>query len=327
MRNFLIGAFLILSVSLANAEPKFIEMEKWDTYEFFSHYYPDQKRIEALGEGFISRKKSPIGVRKQEAFVDALLGGVRNIAEEIAKLKKTHRFKTIKSKKSGKDIETLFFNIREKVGDFEIDSQSIIEDATIKDDLININYKGQQFVIKNFELISPPVEFVDFIKWNNPPKKISVIEIKGIQWNEKEGEVALLISYPFDAAKSRKIGKEAKTLDFEFQKDNSGNFVYKTVTIEGLAHGGGEDTPDAMRKKALNDGLRNAVENVNGVFIQSLTEVENSTLSKDEIISQSLGIAQVIDKKFNPRFTSEGNFEMVCTVTAKVPLVRIIAKD
>jgi hypothetical protein len=65
---------------------------------------------------------------------------------------------------------------------------------------------------------------------------------------------------------------------------------------------------------------------LNGVFIQSLTEVENSMLKKDEIISQTIGIANVLDKKFNSRFTSEGNFEVVCSVIAKVPILRIIAK-
>jgi hypothetical protein len=81
-----------------------------------------------------------------------------------------------------------------------------------------------------------------------------------------------------------------------------------------------------MKKKALDDAPRNAVEKVNGVFIQSLTEIENSMLKKDEIVSQTIGIASVVDKKFFSRFTSEGNFEIVCSAIAKVPILRIVAK-
>jgi len=70
--------------------------------------------------------------------------------------------------------------------------------------------------------------------------------------------------------------------------------------------------------------LKNAVENVNGVYIQALSEVENAILTRDEIISQTLGIAKIVKKSFSPGFTAQGNYEITCTVSAKVPIIIVI---
>lgn len=294
----------------------------------------EQIKFEAEGNGFSLSKNAPLEVQKQEAFVAAFFEGLDKIAAQIADLKKTLIVKSISTKQKGVlSQEKLLIAVREKVGDFEVDSQAIVVDAGLKDYIINVEYKNQKFILKEFELISPPIEFVDFPKWNNPPKSISGINLKDLKY-EWDGKYktwicTVMLSYLYDTTKiekNKKVKIEVKTLDFEFQRDNSNNYVFETVIISGSAYGGGADTPDTIRKKALDDALRNAVEKVNGVFIQSLTEVENAQLTKDEIISQTLGIANVIDKKFNPKFTSEGNYEIVCTVTAKVPIVRIVAK-
>lgn len=292
-----------------------------------------QKEFEAKGEGLSFSKDATLEVQKQEAFIAAFFAGLNEIAENIAIFKKTLIIKSIPIKQSGVLVhEALFSAVREKIGDFEIDSQTIIENLDLKDYIINIDYNNQKFILKNFELISPPIEFVDFPEWNNPPKSISGINLKDLKYRGDKDKIwvcTVMLSYLYDTDKIKKertMKVEVKTLDFEFQRDNSNNYVFETIIINGSAYGGGTDTPDIIRKKALDDALRNAVEKVNGVFIQSITEVENAQLTKDEIISQTLGIANVIDKKFNPKFTSEGNYEIVCTITAKVPIVRIIAK-
>jgi hypothetical protein len=293
-----------------------------------------QKEFETTGEGLSFSKDATLEVQKQEAFVAAFSDGLNQIAERIAAFKNISTIKSIPIKKSGVLVhEKLFHAVREKIGDFEIDSQTIVENYLATDYIINIDYKNQKFIIKVGQLISPPIEFVDFPEWNNPPKSISGINLKDLkyEWDDKDKSwvCKVMLSYLYDTDKIKKertMKVEVKTLDFEFQRDNSNNYVFETVIINASAYGGGADTPDIIRKKALDDALRNAVEKVNGVFIQSLTEVENAQLTKDEIISQTLGIANVIDKKFNPRFTSEGNYEIVCTVTAKVPIVRIVAK-
>ena len=116
-------------------------------------------------------------------------------------------------------------------------------------------------------------------------------------------------------------------MTFEYQKDGSGDYVFEKTTIDGAAYGGGDDAPDAIRKNALDEALRNAVEKVNGVYIQSLSKRENAVLTKDEIISRTLGVAKVLERKFTPKFTSEGNYEVVCTVTADVPIMILVPEN
>jgi hypothetical protein len=293
----------------------------------------EQIIFEAEGNGLALSKGAPLEVQKQEAFVAAFAEGLSKIAEKIANLKKTPTIKAIQPiiQKGVLIHDKVFSAVRETISEFDVDSQAIVEDFILRDYIVNVDYKNQKYIVKEFMLISPPIEFTDFPQWINPPKTISGINIRDLkfEFENKELLCILMLSYIYDTAKITKETRkkvEVKTLDFEFQRDNSNKYVFDTVIINGSAYGGGADTPDIIRKKALDDALRNAVEKVNGVFIQSLTEVENAALTKDEIIFQTLGIGNVIDKKFNPRFTSEGNYEIVCTVTAKVPIVRIVAK-
>lgn len=294
-----------------------------------------QIKFEVEGHGFSVSEGMPIEVQKQEAFVAAFFSGISRIAERLAELKETTivEGKLVKDKEGKMVHDKIFVAFRERVGEFNVDSQSILVDAELKDYIINVEYSNQKVILKMLKMISPPLEFFEFPMWNTSPKKIFGIDLKDVQWewdkDDKNWFCTVLLSYLYDKTKIEKGKKEkiiAKNLDFEFQRDNSNNYVFETIKITGSAYGGGADTPDAIRKRALEAALRNAVEKVNGVFIQSLTEVENAQLIKDEIISQTLGIANVIDKKFNPRFTSEGNYEVSCTVTAKVPILRIVIK-
>jgi hypothetical protein len=79
-----------------------------------------------------------------------------------------------------------------------------------------------------------------------------------------------------------------------------------------------------IRDKALKEALRNAVEHGNGVFIQAVTEVKNAITTRDEIISQSIGLARVVEKDFIPQFTSQGNYQVTCKVTANVPVMELV---
>jgi len=294
----------------------------------------EQIKFEAQGDGLPYSKNAPLEIQKQEAFIAAFFTGLSQIAELIADYKKIPIVKENPIKQKGPLLhDKIFASVHEKVAEFNVDSQTIVEDYLVKAYIVNTDYNNQKIIIKEFRLISPPLEFLELPLWNSSPKEISGVGIKNISWewdkNENGWLCSISLSYLYDTAKTekdKKVKNEVKTLDFEFQKDNSNNYVFDTVLINGSAYGGGADTPDIIRKKALDDALRNAVEKVNGVFIQSLTEVENAQLTKDQIISQTLGIAKVINKKFVPKFTSEGNYEIVCTVTAKVPIVRIVVK-
>ncbi|MBA3017352.1 MAG: hypothetical protein KJ550_00315 [Proteobacteria bacterium] len=142
-----------------------------------------KQKIDAVGVGAYleASQDAPLEIRKQEAFVAAFLDGIRNIAQEIAEPEKLSTTEWGK----GKD-NTIFFNLHKKVAGFEVDSQSIIKNYLLTEDLIIINFKGQRFIIKNWQLISPPVEFAEFPKWDNPPAAISGVQIQDLEWEEDE---------------------------------------------------------------------------------------------------------------------------------------------
>lgn len=287
------------------------------------------KNIDVKGYGLPASKHASLEVKKQEAFASALVVGTRNIVEIIYKSK----IQSIAVVKEFKVVsEKMLSTAQGTIKDFEIDSQTMIEGQKLLEDIISCNFKEQKIVVRHNKLVFPSIDFLNFPNWQSAPKAISGIDIRNIawEWDKSIGDWACIVdlSYLFDPLKIKKEEKQkAKVLTFKYEKDNSGNLIFQTVTIEGAAYGGGDDTPDRVRKNALDDALRNAVEKTNGVYIQTLSEVKDTILTKDEIISQTLGVAKVLDKNFAPRFTSEGNYEITCTVTAKVPIMVIVAKD
>ncbi len=294
----------------------------------------EQITFEESGSGLSSSHGESPQIQKQEAFVAAFFDALSQIGMKISQYKQKKVYKTIitvQNREVKKD--KLFVEVREKMGAVDLDSQAIIVDFNMLSYIVNANYKDQKIIVKDFQLLSPLIDFLDFPSWSASPKTIDEIQIKDIKWewdnHEKTWACNLRASYLFDSNKDEQekgVNLEAKSLHFEFEKDISNNHVFETTTIEGHAYGGGGDSPDSIRKKALDDALKSAIEKVNGVFIQSLTEVKDTRLKKELIISQAIGIAQVIKKSFNPRFTSEGNYEIVCTASVQVPIIRIVAK-
>ena len=166
-----------------------------------------KRKIYVEGVGAPVSKDAPLETRKQEAFIAAFLEGIRNIAEEIADLEK---LSTIEWK--GKKGETLFSNLHKKVAGFEVDSQTILKEKEFEViDLIIINFKGQRFIIKKFQLLAPPIEFVEFPKWDKPPTAISGVQIQDLEWEEEGGEedeiFTIKLLYHYDATKSEIVGK------------------------------------------------------------------------------------------------------------------------
>ncbi len=137
---------------------------------------------------------APLEIQKQEAFIAAFLDGIRGIAEIVADIEK----RTI-SKGDDKKILTI---VHERIGEFEIYSQTNVEDYDVKADFIDVNYRGQKFVVFNFVLMYPEVELTKFIKWNNPPKTISDIRIEDVKWL-KDGACEVVLSYLYKTKKAK----------------------------------------------------------------------------------------------------------------------------
>ncbi|MBF0121428.1 MAG: hypothetical protein HQK79_21570 [Desulfobacterales bacterium] len=291
-------------------------------------YSQEIKKIEAEGCGFPYSKSATLEIQKQEAFVAAIIDAVRGVAEQIEGNVSLKSFMQVDNGNISND--KLFTVIKGIIGDFFIDSQVFVENFLVIEDIISCKYKDNNILVRNGNLMSPPVEFLSFPKWHNLPKNISGIEIKSLEWKMINSNLGYSIkaSYSFDlSSKIKSKGRqEARIISFDYKKDKENNFIYETVKINGKAFGGGDDTPDNVRKKALDDALRNAVEKINGVFIQVLTEVKNMTLTKDEIISQTIGVAKVLEKKFSSKFNTEGNFEVNCSLIAKVPIMFILTE-
>jgi len=296
------------------------------------------REIQKTGIGVVDESSSPIDLQKQAAFVAAFLDALDQIGSEIFDGKMKSLTKT-----NSQDVieqDTILDKKDWQIENFSGEHQIIIENLKMKYYQINAKYSNQNIILNNYRLISPPVEMLNFPLWSNNPKILDGIKIDSIEWllpgkteseiNEApKGYCQVTLSYDFNPSKlssNKDYKNEIKRLSFRYIKNQSGGYTYKKVVITGTAYGGGNDTPDVIRKKALDEALRNAIEKVNGVLIQSITEVKNSEVTKDEILSQTIGIAQVLDKSFTPKFTSEGNYQVICTVTATIPLMELVAE-
>lgn len=286
--------------------------------------------IQTTGVGIPVSLDAPVDVQKQEAFVAAIVFAARNIREYIYGAT-VNAITTFKEDKRVKDM--ILTSSKGTIAGFELESQTMVDaiKVDVLEDMINCTFKGQRMALKLGKLIFPPVDSLKFPSWHNPPDTLSDVALDKVDWewdrSKNYWECVVTLSYLYDPSKIKKVTTSgAKAISFEYQKDDIGNNIFEDVDTEGSAFGGGDDTPDTIRQKALDQALRNAVEQVNGIFIQALTEVKDAVLTKDDIMSQTLGVAKVLDRKFTPRFTSEGNYEIVCAVKAKVPIMLLITK-
>jgi len=285
--------------------------------------------IEGSGEGKILSNTGSLSDRKQEAFIAAVLGALEEIGERIYGMRLNTFTKVLKP--GVVEYDSIVSKARWKFGDFQGEGQAIVENFDVKLYLITLQYKKQTIIAQDLRLICPPISFVEFPHWASNPRFISDVEIKTIEWippdtNFPYGGCAVNLVYQHEAPliQAKKEQKSGKALSFKFIRDQAGNLVYKKVVIDGIAYGGGKDTLDDIREKALKEALRNAVEHGNGVFIQAVTEVKNAITTRDEIVSQSIGLAQVLERDFIPQFTSHGNYQVTCKVTANVPVMELV---
>lgn len=150
--------------------------------------------IKKTGLGTFISSNVPPEIQKQEAFVSAFFDGIGQIAGTIARIEKRDIFKWNDKK--------MISIVHERIGKFEIYSQTNAEDFDVKADFIDVNYRGQKFVVFNYQLMYPSVELTKFIKWNNPPKTISDIRIEDVKWLE-DGECEVSLSYSYKLKKAK----------------------------------------------------------------------------------------------------------------------------
>lgn len=78
-----------------------------------------------------------------------------------------------------------------------------------------------------------------------------------------------------------------------------------------------DETLDVAKEKAKIDGERNIAEQVY-VYVESQTEVKNSELTHDEIISMTESLMKILDVKYKIEPAEEDSFVIRAIVTAEV---------
>ncbi len=284
--------------------------------------------ITSTGCGWTPQEEISINSQKQTAFVTSFVDGLVGLVEYIHGTK----VDVINQKENGNNKRKIIAGTSQgRIGDFTISKQTIVNNYELTADMVNCEFGGKTIIIKHGKLIFPSIDLVSIPNWQEMPDMISGVRVDKVNWEVGNNNRLLCktkVAYQYDPSRIVKTGNtRPKNLNsFVYQKDGSGHYVFQRVKGEGTSYGGGGDTPNEIREKALKQALRNAVEKTNGVYIESLSQVKNGKLTKNEIMAKTLGIAKVVDKQYSARFNTAGNYEVTCTVIAKVPIM-LLAPD
>ena len=91
----------------------------------------------------------------------------------------------------------------------------------------------------------------------------------------------------------------------------------KTITATGDYTMGEGETMLIAKERAVTVAMRNAVEQA-GVYLESLSQIKNLQLTKDEVTVVGAGAIEILDKQFDePKFQS-GSAYFHVTITARV---------
>ena len=131
-----------------------------------------------------------------------------------------------------------------------------------------------------------------------------------------------------------KLGSQS--YEIRYKTDAQGKRIIKTVDAEGVYTGGGRESYDDVLSEAKTRMTRNAIDQVNGVFISAKTEIVQKRFSnggqsasyedfKDETLSKVMGIAHFQGQPNCQRENSEtGTTKIHCIGRVEVPVVDIV---
>lgn len=125
--------------------------------------------------------------------------------------------------------------------------------------------------------------------------------------------------------------------EIRYKTDARGNRSTKTINSEGSYTGGGRESYDEVQKEAKNRMIRNAIDQVNGVFIAGKTEVHQKSWQtsgglsggyedfKDQTLSKVMGSAHLLGREQCHRESSEpGTTKIRCAGRVEVPVIDIV---
>lgn len=116
---------------------------------------------------------------RQKAFIAAFCDALRNIIQ----IKKGVVTQSNNEKVDNKLIPVINVSSSGRIGSFEIISNTQTEDLTLIEDKVIVKYNNIIITIINSVLVSPTIEKINFIHWDNFPQNIGGIEVTDVTFD------------------------------------------------------------------------------------------------------------------------------------------------
>ncbi len=123
-------------------------------------------------------------IDRQKAFVAAFCDALRNIVQ----MKKGFITRSSNERVGNKLIPVIDVSSSGRIGSFEIFSNTKTDDLTLIEDKVVVKYtdsKNQVIMITiiNSVLVSPDIEKINFIRWDNLPHTVGCVEVMDVTFN------------------------------------------------------------------------------------------------------------------------------------------------
>ena len=126
-----------------------------------------------------------------------------------------------------------------------------------------------------------------------------------------------------------------ETFEIRYRLNELGQQVHKTVSSEGSYRGSDRESLSDIQAEAERRMIREAIDQVNGVFISAKTEIISTAISrgdntatyrdfKDETLAKLFGFAKVQSKDCQRQNLQAGITEVSCRGIVQVPEVEMV---
>lgn len=142
------------------------------------------------------------------------------------------------------------------------------------------------------------------------------------------------ITVPVSQSKYWAKDQSHKTNKFSVHllRDSRGNILFEEVFVQGSAIGGDHDSPSQVEKRAKNDMIVKAINDVNGTNVSSEVNINKTQISTGKInynheetmqsvISATSGNAKILDDTYCKKINSleKNTTKVLCQGTVQVP--------
>lgn len=153
---------------------------------------PDLLKTSPVNSGNLSDEICIVGhgadlgnvIDRQKAFVAAFCDALRNVVQ----MKKGVITRSGNERVGNKLIPVIDVSSSGRIGSFEISSSTKTDDLTLIEDKVVVKYTESKnhvimITIINSVLVSPAIEKINFIRWDNFPYIVGCIEVMDVTFN------------------------------------------------------------------------------------------------------------------------------------------------